>query len=425
MKFLKEHKNLFFLKLFSVNSVGVLLRSALGLVSQKLLAIYIGPEGMALVGNLRNTLNIISLGSTSGIDQGVLTNQSKLENNPEKLKKLYSTSLAYSIIGSSIVGLTLLFGANFWSQYLFNTTRFNFLFIILGMTVPFTAIYNLCIAVINGKSDYKKATIITFSTNAVITLLVIGLVVCFGLSGALLALVMTPLVQLTALFILAKKEVKLFAAIKFYFDKAFKSELFIFIAMSFVAVILSNVINIELRNHLISKLSIEEAGYWTSIMSLSNFYLAFMAGVYSLYILPKYAKISNFDIFVYELKQIYKIVIPLFGVLFVGLYLFREILIQLLFTYEFIPMQSLFKWQLIGDLIKIIAAIIGYQFIAQKLWKLFIITEMISFITWYVFGIYFIGQMGVEGIVFAHFLRYVVYLVIVSISIYGYYKRKI
>ena len=425
MNFFKEHKNLFFLKLFSVNSIGVLLRSVLGLVSQKLLAIYVGPEGIALVGNLRNALNIISLGSTSGIDQGLLTNQSKLENEPEKLKKLYSTSLTYSIIGSSIVGLVLLFGANFWSQYLFNTTRFNFLFIILGMTVPFTAIYNLCIAVINGKSDYKKATFMTFSINTVVTLLVICFVVNFGLSGALLALVVTPLVQFGALFVLARKEIKLFKAIKLYFDKAFQNELLIFIVMSFVAVVLSNVVDIQLRNHLISKLSIKEAGYWTSMMSLSNFYLAFMAGVYSLYILPKYAKIDSLNVFVHELKQIYKFVIPLFGILFVGLYLFREILIQLLFTKEFIPMQSLFKWQLIGDMIKIIAVIIGYQFIAQKLWRLFIITELVSFIVWYILGIYFIGKMGVEGIVFAHFLRYIVYLATVVISIYGYYKIKI
>ena len=88
-------------------------------------------------------------------------------------------------------------------------------------------------------------------------------------------------------------------------------------------------------------------------------------------------------------------------------------------------MQSLFKWQLIGDMIKIIAVIIGYQFIAQKLWRLFIITELVSFIVWYILGIYFIGKMGVEGIVFAHFLRYIVYLATVVISIYGYYKIKI
>jgi len=158
---------------------------------------------------------------------------------------------------------------------------------------------------------------------------------------------------------------------------------------------------------------------------LSNYYLAFMAGVYSLYVLPKYAKTNNLNAFVKELKQIYKIVLPVFGIMFIGIFLFKEFIIQLLFTNEFLPMKSLFKWQLLGDMVKIIAVIIGYQFIAQKLWKLFIITEVLSFIVWYLFGVYFVKSMGVEGIVFAHFLRYIVYLVIIIVSMIWYYKKKI
>ena len=72
MKLLEKHKNLFLVKLFSFNSAGVALRSVLGLISQKLIAIYLGPDGVALVGNLKNALALFSLGSTAGIDQGVL-----------------------------------------------------------------------------------------------------------------------------------------------------------------------------------------------------------------------------------------------------------------------------------------------------------------------------------------------------------------
>ena len=88
-------------------------------------------------------------------------------------------------------------------------------------------------------------------------------------------------------------------------------------------------------------------------------------------------------------------------------------------------MAILFKWQLIGDMVKIMAVVIAYQFIAQKLWKLFILTEIISMLLLYVFAPYFVENMGVEGITFAHFLRYLVYLAIVIISIIFVYKKKV
>lgn len=417
MKFLKEHKDLFLIKLFSFNSTGVILRSVLGLISQKLIAIFLGPDGVALVGNLRNALALFGLGATTGIDQGVLKYQSEFEDEPSILKKLYTTSAAYALLGSILVFLILFFGATFWSNYLFKTPKFDYLFMILSFTMSFTALYNLCFAVINGKSNYKKATIISFATYALVTLLIIVLVIFYQLSGALLAVILTPIAQLLTLFLFARKEMQLFLNIKIRFDILFKNKLFVFIVMAIAAIVLSNVVELQLRNFLIKKLSATEAGYWTSMMSLSNYYLSFMTGIYSLYILPKYAKIKTLQTFKLELFKIYKFVIPVFCCLFLGIFIFRVFIIKVLYTDEFLPMEHLFKWQLFGDLIKIIAVVLAYQFIAQKKWKLFIITEAVSYMLLYIFGVYFVNKMGVEGIVFAHFLRYVIYLIIIIFSV--------
>lgn len=412
------------LKLFSVNSIGVLLRSFLGLLSQKLIAIYLGPNGLALVGNLRNALTLFGLGTTFGVDQGVLKYQSELENNTHELKKLYATSAAYGIIGSIAIGLILFFGATYWSQFLFKTEHYRYLFMILAISLPFTAVYNLCLATINGKSNYKKATIVTFSTYAIVTIAIIFLVSFYKLSGVLLAITLTPLAQLLTLLLFARSSLKLFTNLSIRFHSFYSKALFAFIVMSCAAVFFSNVVDIQLRNYLINHLSTEEAGYWTSMTSLSNYYLSFMTGVYSLYVLPKYSKMASMKAFVIELKRMYKLILPLFGLIFVALFFMRELVIKLLFTEEFLPMEALFKWQLLGDFIKIIAVIMAYQFIAQKLWKLYIMTEVLSYVLLYVLGVYFIDTMGVEGITFAHFLRYVVYLIIVILAVKNIFKKK-
>ncbi|MEW4922955.1 O-antigen translocase [Algibacter sp. 2305UL17-15] len=424
MKFLRAHKDAFLIKLFSVNSLGVILRTFLGFISQKLIAIYLGPNGIALVGNLRNAFTLFSLGATAGVDQGVLKYQSEFDEDPNLLKKLYSTSMAYGVLGSSLAFIILCFGADFWSNYLFQTPEYNYLFLILSFALPFTAFYNFVFAVINGKSNYKKATLISFLVYAIVTLLVIALVVLYGLSGVLLAVTLTPLSQILVLVLFAKKEIKLFFNLRIRFHEFFRTKLLSFITMSIAAVVLANLVELQLRNHLIEKLSIEEAGYWTSMLSLSNYYLSFLTGVYSLYVLPKYAKINSLKLFKTELSSIYKIIIPVFLVMFLGIYFFRDFVIQLLYTREFLPMEKLFKWQLLGDLVKIVAVIMAYQFIAKSLWKHFIITEVISYVLFYIFGVYFVQHMGVEGIVFAHFIRYVLYLAIIIFMLPSTFKSK-
>lgn len=423
MESIKKNKDFFLVKLFSVNSVGVILRAFLGFISQKLIAVYLGPNGIALVGNLRNAMNLFGLSSTLGIDQGVLKYQSEFESKPKELKKLYESSLAYSLIGSVIIFLVLFFGSNYWSTYLLKTPEYNYLFVILAFTLPFTALFNLCFAVINGQSNYKKATLVSFTAYALVTMLIVFLVANYALPGTLLAVVLTPIAQILSLLVFARHEMYLFYGLKIRFHKFFRNKLIAFITMSFAAVILNNIVEIQLRNYLINKLSFQEAGYWTSMLSLSNYYLSFMTGVYSLYILPKYSKMNNMNEFKKELLSIYKIIIPIFGFMFMGIYVFREVIIQILYSKEFIPMKNLFKWQLIGDLVKIVAVIIAYQFIAQKAWKTFILTEIISYILLYIFGVFFVSKMGVEGIVFAHFLRYVVYLIIILFLVQYIFKK--
>ena len=65
----------------------------------------------------------------------------------------------------------------------------------------------------------------------------------------------------------------------------------------------------------------------------------------------------------------------------------------------------------------------AYQLIAQRFWKLFIITEVISYVLFYIFGIYFTETMGVEGLVFAHFCRYSLYLIMIILLVPTFFRN--
>lgn len=403
----------FLVKLFSFNTIGVSLRTLIGLISQKIVAIYLGPSGVAILGNLRNLMGLVGMFSTTGIDQGVVTLQSKFSDTPKHLKELYKTFNFYALIGSLFTAVILLFGYKDLSEFIFGTQQYDYLLLVLALGLPFMAIYNVAIAVANGKSDYKRVTFITVFVHVAVSAGLIILVQRFDLKGALWAIVLTPLVQVISLFIFSRSQVISLIMAGIGLIKTISRQLFIFVIMSFSAVVLSNVVDLFLRNQLILKLSALDAGYWTSMTSVSNYYLSILAGFYSLYVLPRYAKVDTMSEFKREVWKIFKFIIPVFLLLFVVIYLLRDVLVILLFSKEFIPMTDLFKWQLLADLIKIIAVIIAFNLIAKQMWKLFIISEIFSSLLFYILGSYLIDNIGLEGVVIAHLLRYLLYLVLI------------
>lgn len=70
---------------------------------------------------------------------------------------------------------------------------------------------------------------------------------------------------------------------------------------------------------------------------------------------------------------------PLLIIMSSTIYILRGFIIELLFSKEFIQMEILFKWQLFGDILKIISWLFSYVLIAKAKAKLFIITEILNF----------------------------------------------
>ena len=114
-----------------------------------------------------------------------------------------------------------------------------------------------------------------------------------------------------------------------------------------------------------------------------------------------------------EVVKIYKMLLPLLVSGMLVVFIFREVIIKVLYTSEFIEMSSLFKWQLLGDLIKFMAIVMSYQFIAKKQIGYFIFTEVLSVLMFYGFSVYFIDIYGTDGVVIAHFVRYILFFFVV------------
>ena len=414
MKLPKFIRNSLILKITSLNSIVVGARLLMSLVVQKLLAEYTGQAGIAKVGQLRNISSMLMSITSLGTFNGVVKYVSEYKSDKKNLLKLFSTLYVFSFTASVVLFFILFFGATYFSNKLFLSDAYAVVFKVMAVAVPFISMHRIFSGVINGISDYKKHTKIEFTSHFLAAVLLLISLYFYSLKGVLVAIALTPIIQFTVLIIIFGKLLKDYVDFKsISFKIPFLKQLLGFTAMSFVATVLSNYVEIDLRTLILEKISEAEAGSWTAMSSISKIYMQFLIAIFSLYILPRYATIKTSFEFRVEIKKIYKSLVPLVFTGMILVYVFRNVLIEFIFTEAFMGMAILFKWQLAGDFVRFIANVVSYQFLAKKQIKYFVSTQLIGLAMYYVFGRYYLSSFGIEGVVMALFVSNLIYLGVV------------
>ena len=410
MKLPKFISNNLILKITSLNSLVVGARLLMSLVVQKLLAEYTGQAGIAKVGQLRNISSMLMSLTSLGTFNGVVKYVSEYKSDQKNLLKLFSTLYVFSFIASIVSFCVLFFWASYFSNKLFFSDTYVVVFKVIAVAVPFISMNRIFSGVINGISDYKKHTKIEFVSHFLAAILLLASLYFYSIKGVLIAIALTPIIQFTVLLMIFGKLLKDYIDFNsISFKIPFLKQLLGFTLMSFVATVLSNYIEIDLRTLITDKISEAEAGSWTAMNSISKIYMQFLIAIFSLYILPKYAAINTLFEFRTEIKKVYKSLVPLVFIGMLLVFAFRKILIEFIFTEAFLGMAILFKWQLAGDFIRFIANVMSYYFLAKKQINYFVSTQLIGLSMYYIFSRLYLPSFGTEGVVMALFISNLIY----------------
>lgn len=407
-------KNNLILKITSLNSLVVGTRLLISLIVQNLLAQYTGQSGIAKVGQIRNFTNILTSVSSLGVFNGVVKYVSEYKDNEKGLIKLFSTVYVISTITTIILSVVIFTYAKNISSWLFLKEDYYLVFHILSMIVPFIAMNRIFNGIISGLSAYKVHAKIEVVWYSMASFLLIFSLYNYNIEGVLIAIAITPIIQFFVLiFIFGKtlNEYLKFSKLSFRFPML--KVLLGFTLISFTATVCSNFVEINFRNLISDKISENEAGIWTAMSSISKIYMQFLITIFSIYILPKYAKIHFSYAFKKEIKNIYKTLLPLVIIGMLIVYFFREILILLIYNDDFLGMKVLFKWQLLADLVRFIANILSFKFLAKNQVKYFVTTQLIGLVTYCICGHLLINHFFVEGLVIALLISNIIYFILV------------
>ena len=143
------------------------------LISQKALAIFIGAEGIAIVGNLKNVVGFFEQFSILGTSNGLVKYISEHKDDKKQLNNLFSTVFVFSAIASIVSFMILFFWSNAINHAVFGANEnYGYIFKILAFLIPFMGVNGILYALLNGLSAYKLFSKIGLIIVIISTLLI-------------------------------------------------------------------------------------------------------------------------------------------------------------------------------------------------------------------------------------------------------------
>ena len=404
-----------------LSAISTVIRIISGFVVNKIVAVYIGPSGLALIGQFQNFIGLVLNISGSALSTAITKYTAEYHDGKNQKYRLWSAAAKISFPLSVVVSvLVFIFSAKL-SIYLFQSDEFSYVLQIFTLTIPIFLMNIFLMAILNGHRDIKKYIVLNIVTSVVSLIVVSSLTRYFAFNGALLAYVLGQYAVMIITLLYIKKESWLKLE---NFMLPFRShevkKLFGFAVITFTSVSASTIMMLVVRDYLTQNFSAESAGYWQGIWSLSQISLALITMSLSTYLLPTFSGLKDQKMISYELRKAYQLMMPMAIGISLFAYFLREPIILILFTDKFMPMQELFAWQFIGNVIKVAAWLLGYLVVAKAMVKVVISTEIFFALSFIILTKLFTDLFGLVGVTQAYALNSLLHLVVM---IYVYHKQ--
>lgn len=403
-----------------LNGIAVFIKMVTMFLLNKILAIYVGPSGYAVIGQFQNFIQMITSFSGGAINTGVIKYTAEYHNTPEKQKIVWQTtgSLVF-ILSVSFSILIILFRAPL-SSYIFDSPEYQSIFIWFAVFLILFNFNALFLAILNGKKEIIKLIVANIAGSLFSLIVTSLLAIQYKLYGALISLSIYQSIVFIITFTLCFKSS--WFKINYLFGRINKNiarNLSYFMLMALVSAICIPISQIAIRYYLIDEFGLDYAGYWEAMIRLSAVYLMFVTTTLGVYYLPRLSELQQIDEIKNEVYRGYKFIFPLALIGGLIIYSLRYFLIQFLFSESFSPMETLFLWQMIGDSLKIGSWILAFLMLSKMMLKLFIITEILFAFSSVLLTIVGTKLFGFEGVSIAYMTNYALYWGVIAKFIFS------
>lgn len=382
-----------------LNGASSLIKILTSFVTTKVVAALLGPSGIALMGQLTNFLSFLFAFSSGGINGGVVRYIAEYREKSNIIKFYISTSFYITFLFSTFLSVSVFLYSDVLSEKILYSQEYSIVFRITGVFLMLYAFNSILIAIVNGLKDFYKYTLINISSSFLTLIISIVFVLLFNLKGALIGLVVSQCIVIFVTLYFTRKDFwfkinKVFR----YYNRKVAIRLLKYSLMAITTAFLVPITQLLIRSYVIKKFSLEEAGIWEGINKVSNMYLVVVTTTLGIYFLPKFSETKNNLELRTQLFKAFKIVFPALCIGCFLIFLLKDLVIDIVFTHEFHSMRELFKYQLLGDIMKIMSWILGTLMVSKAMYKEYIFFEIFTNTALYFLSTQMSLRFGLSGL---------------------------
>lgn len=401
-----------------MSGVMTLVKIGIGFIIAKLIAIYTGPAGMALLGQLQSLVTGVNGIANAPTGTGIVKYTAENHESYEKCSPWWRASTYYIFLITLCFTPVLVIFSKDIANWVFHDTQYQWVVIITFVTMPITSFGTAIISVLNGLQNFRFYILTGILSALISGMLISIMIVCWGIKGALVAASMQYVLIGLGAFILNCRQ----AWMKFSFwvgrtNSRANKNILEYVLMTAVSSVVIPIALIFIRNCIVLHVGWDSAGQWQAVWKISEVYLGVLTMALSVYYLPKLTSLHSVEEIKKEINSVVLFVLPVIILAALCVYLARDYIIVILFTPDFMAARDLFAIQLVGDVIKVISWLYAYPMLAKKATKYFIGTEIFFGFTWVLLSLFFIDRNGVSGANIAYAINYSFYLLFVFFNL--------
>jgi polysaccharide transporter, PST family len=391
-----------------------------GLILNKIIAMYVGPGGYAVIGQFQNVVAMITALASGALNVGVTKYTAEHHADTERQRALWKTAGTLTLVLSATASVILFANADYLAASLLHDRQIGGVFRWLAASLVFISLNALLLAILNGRKEIRRYVCASVAGSILSLALSYVLVRGWGLYGALVALSVNQACIFTITLFVCLRAVwfriwDLWGTV----DRDSAAKLGKFALMAVASVTAIPLSQMLVRHEIIQSFGLDHAGYWDASMKLSNIYFTLATTTLSLYLLPRLSELKSMEEVRREVWSGYRVILPATAAAALVFYLLRESIVMTVFTYSFMPMTELLGWQLLGDVIKMASWLLGYVLIARARTVQFIVMEIAFGFGLWVLTVFGIGLFGFKGVSIAYTATYTLYLATVFVLVVG------
>ncbi len=389
------------------------------LISTKIVAVYLGTNGMFLMGQLKDFLRLGNTISSFGIENGIIKYTSEFEKQEIELKGIIGTSFKINIFSAFIVsGLILVFKEKV-SDFLQINFNQNFYFLILICSVISASVHTCFLSIYNGLKKIELYVLINIFSNVFSAIVIIILVLEMEIIGAFYALALNQILSLliNVMFYIYYRPFKIKWILESFITENLK-KLSKFSVMAIAGPTCLIISTFIIRDHIYNEFGSDYAGSWEAMWRISAIYLLFLITTFKFYLIPTFSKVND-EKLKQEVFKIWKVTIPIIIIITIGVYLTKNIIIDILLSKEFVLINAIIFFHLLGDVIKINCWVLGNIMISKADTKSFVFFQIEWSAIFIILSYLFIDMYGFVGVSISYFITYIIHFTLLNL----YYRK--